>query len=533
MHEFTHVLKEQSSVKVVLNKGEQELADATVSFEIAFEDSVAKEKPTHVLVIDIPFSVYEKTEEEIAKWIRQKGERRLYELSTIDYIQFHTPGKHNVLFVLLCNAHQGITERILQRGSLRSYYEYGIDIDEISNKTMLGHVAGYYESLIEIPETFFSIVPETGWKKYWWAWANRWWTTKPTDQCDFRKRAIVSVTIQPVIWFMGFLFRLLTCIVYDILSIVMFILALPFGGQLEYFMEDFSEMHWDFLFLWSMKGSTCWENMVGNIFGLFDKDEWLKYKHHKIGSYEFGLPISLVGLAIQGSCWTFFVREILLVWTKDNFGQGGGNLLLAIVVTIIGLCHAYYVMNTTPYKKAKEWWNDNDNGTALLFLIGVVVVLVSLISFIMLQIMWHTQDIANAATNTGHFVSHGGAQVGKFVWSQGIWAILLVLIIIPILWGKKIKNWVWWKRIQLDNWYRGSRLDVWMHKTYTDITAWREKRAKAKPVKKRDEWIPAPAKTIVNIAPNMVVPIVKKPIYLAFKVSFWTLKSKVCRPYAK
>ncbi len=359
MIEFRNLLKENPLVRVVLNGGHQELDDATVPFALRFDPSIADKRPTHVLVISIPFSVYSTFKEDynihdLKYYLTQKGERRIYELSTIDYIQFNKPGKHNLIFVLFNDMSKEKRKEILQKGSLRIYYENEIAFEDVE-RGYLGIQNGYCEALVDIPEQFFAMVPKTGTRKLWWKWVNRWFLLDPVDECEFRKRALVAITIQPIIWILAFFLRFVVTTAVSIFILIVTIVALFCGGQPQTTWQTIGNAYWKFTLLYpSKKFRTTFEDW-------FDEDYWNEYKWYSIGKYEFRTIISPAGLSLQIFLWGLYIACIYDYFTplheyKTPLEHGFAILVLSTIAALVAVWHFQFIFFFMPFEKVRDWY---------------------------------------------------------------------------------------------------------------------------------------------------------------------------------
>lgn len=516
--EFTKILPEQSSVKVVLNGGHQELDDATIPFTMGFDESIAKREPTHVLVID--FSDWYATENNIYS-LSASGERRIYELNAINYIQFHRPGCHRLVFILFHNMTRGQKKTILQKGSLRSYYENKIYLDNAA-RTQLNTV-GYCEDLVEIPQHFFAVAPKTGLKKHWHTWVNRWFLTRPVDECEFRKRAILASTVQPIVWMLSFLLRLIPALVLMIGCSVLVTLALLCGQQAELIVwKNIGSIGWDFLFLYPRQG---WADTFDLINQYSDETDYMKIKHYKIGKLEFKVPISLGGLAIQLIGWGYFVTYIISYFQNwHNLSGEAEPLVRSLIVGSLVTVDLALILDTMPYEKVQKWAKEKFREKYPKTVYGYLwkVWFISLLAFLITQPQWGV--ILNVIT--------------QITLSWVIVIILIGLAATLFFSGKKIFKFISKNLSKLHRQFDETIPGKALKKA---ILANRERCRNIgtvpKPVLKQTyaDWLGEnmninylPTKVDVT---KVIAPTKAKEKVLRFRVSFWRLKSKVCRPY--
>ncbi len=542
---------EQSLVKVVLNGGHKELDDATIPFTLAMHEVIAEKQPTHVLVIDIPFDLYAKSSlnedrndplRTVKRDMKYIGERKIYELSKIDFLQFHKPGKHNLIFVLFSDIDKEQKKAILQKRSLRVQYENDINIQDIEEGYLGQNMVGYCEELIEIPEQFFAIVPKSGFKKGWWKWINRWFDTDPIDECEFRKRAIVALTIQPVVWFIGFLLRLTYGTIISVFAVVIKYVLYLSGQQTIYIFKNIGAIYVKFIFSYpNIKTAKI------TSFGFWEDAEQPTYKYYSIGKKEIKIPFSPFGLAIQIFLWSIYFGSIRYFWYSSFSAKRNlidiGPLMLLIYATLAAffiIGHLSLVLTTLPYERAEEWVTEKfgerrsevsrKQSYGVYFLCAIIMT-----CFFVAQIPW--SKIGSAIID-----------MSFSLWSKLIFAAIAILVIV---FRKKF-----WKNLNIGISYLNrfidrlnkSLLGKWLtrimpvrkivvqHSYGGTVTS--DVVQKKKPRKlTRTEWL----KVNMNInqlpdkvdLQNIIAETKANQVIQRFKVSFWRAKSKVCKPYAK
>lgn len=265
------ILNEQSKVRLTLNGGHQILDEATIPFQIAFDQSVVDAKPTHILVIDITKDVFCSDGERENYDVY--GERTIFPLEPINYIQFKKPGIHHLIFILI----NGLSKTKKRKCLQKSYGRYDSDFwfSSIENNSVVEGQVAYAEVLVEIPKELFSEKSETKFGKAIWNWVNKWYDLEPIDQCEYRKRAIIAFTIQPIIWILGFFIRLIPVVFISTIVMLRSIIAIFFGYQPTRFIPKADVIFWEFLVLFQ-SGSTK---------ELFTPSEWFgdviyEYTHY-------------------------------------------------------------------------------------------------------------------------------------------------------------------------------------------------------------------------------------------------------------
>ncbi len=363
MIDFQKILPDQSALKVVLNGGRSVLENATVPFKIGFDPSVADRKPTHVLVITLPYVYYENNASgslHTDPRLNLVGERQIFDLTTLDFIQFHKPGKQNIIFVLLKDPSKYTKDTILQKASLGSFYKYNLNFDDISKDSVSGlNILGYCEELVDVPKEFFAIRPKSGLKKHWHSWVNRWYRYPTVDQCLFRKRVPLALTVQLAVWLTGFLIRLVVVCVMNVFYLSAQLVMFVFGQQMliQGIGKALLYLNYEFLFLYRISNENDYKEKLKM---MFDGDYMLKYKVCGIGKYRIGIPISIWGIATQSLFWFMLCFIYYYVYKGELLTFGGfvSGVLLSILVPIT----TYFVITSMPYNKMTLWKSKDING---------------------------------------------------------------------------------------------------------------------------------------------------------------------------
>lgn len=527
---FRKLLPEDPSVRAVLNGGHTDLDDATVPFTLVFDKSVAQMKPTHVLVITLPYSSYEtvpdnteETEIPLNYYVANGGERQIFELSKVDFLQFHRPGKQNVIFILISNLDKESSKEILKKRDLGQYYENSIRLSSIPCNFISGiNIAGYYEEIVDVPKEFFSIIPETGFAKVWWNWVNRWHKSNPVDQCQYRERLAISVTIKPAAWLIGFILRLFIITIADIACAIVVIITYLSGIQvtLRSIKEFIIEYNWNFLFKYPYTNYSqifswnYWPDNGGN-----------ETKEYYFGGQKIKIPISPLGLILQIGLWAAFINCVYSFFFDPSWEAAIGYFIGSVAMLSFALVHLFgFVIQSMPYEKIKPWIQAKYKkpkyvqGPSPIFN-DTIVVWIGVLMFIFIfgfifRVPW--VKVANVSIDTTSKHSYGVsvtiAIILLFIYRKRLWLLAKMGL-------KKVVSWI------------DSKFDTVITKTTAT------KSIDQKPLT-LVEWYGEnmniqniPAK--VDFEKVMVAPTKKKEVALKFKVSFWRLKTKVCKPFAK
>jgi hypothetical protein len=502
------------------------------------------------------------------------------------YLQFHRPGQQNVMFVLLSSISKTARKKVLQKRSLSSYYEEGISFADIDENGVEGmEIVGHCEELIDVPKEFFAVQPKTGFKKGWWSWVNRWWETDPIDQCEFRKRAILAMTIQPIAWFLGFLLRFVIAMICNVLWPAVNILMFLTGTQIRTsaFFSRLYILNWEFLFLYRKKdwGDISQRDFWG------DEDFWFDFKKYKTGKWLYNIPISPIGLCMQILFWSLYFYSFYYVFGLQskylNAGAVGSG------AAFLGTWHLFFVISEMNYKAIGPWldrtlghkdsqknrfiwrivltlvlaislsafsmwmpWIATGKFIAKIFLIvfgywKIIVVVTFLLLFkfkgkkVLKQHYVKTRSVLIlAGVFLGIFLFLSPSVLTKgfgnlsFTWIHWVVVISGSYAIAYYLFGRKIsKFWSYigkqLSRINFSMPATQKMKEVLPRKTNTDYVS------KSLGL---DEWYKKhmaleniPAK--VSISQQIVAPTPKAAFVLKFKIGLWREKAKVCKPYVK
>ena len=269
---------ENQGMKVVINGGSITMESATVGVQCFFSEEVIKQKPTHILIIELDENeMGDKDEFNKAR----AGRRYVVPVTkVVEFIQFHSPGKHRFSFLAFgCGAKEmeGFLKRNNSGHSIA--YTYGIYWKEEEEKEAEGKVLkspdclnlmAYCIAEVEVPEGLFAKKPKSWFGQALWWWSNVFFVTKPVDECDYRKRVIFSLTVQPFIVLVeGVILGILSTIASALL-ILKRVTVFYFGWRPKSLFTGFKEVWnwiWTFDVDWSnadwdakrfpFKGSRC------------------------------------------------------------------------------------------------------------------------------------------------------------------------------------------------------------------------------------------------------------------------------------
>lgn len=496
------ILKRQSSMKVILNGGKFELDDATIPFQIGFDESIAEKKPAYVLVMDVtnPF-------DENGKRCSYdfSSERKLFKLEPIQYLQLKKPGVHHLIFILLGEISESSKKFLLEKSN-RMNYENGLYFNSIEQLELFHkRQISYCETVISVPEEFFAIKPKTGIKKMIWQWVNLWNSFDPIDQCEYRKRAIFAFTIQPIFWLIGFLVRLILVTLWTVLFLVFKTFALIFGYQPVKFIPYKKKVWYEFLILYPREGFSVLdlEDWVYRIFDGNLEEGYYPYKTLAVGKKRMHIPVTLAGVIFYIGMFSIYAFMFLTYFYADLSAKTSISVFL--VTIMISFCIMFLAVSQTlpTLKESEKWkekWNYSD-GEKLkqkvrLWIFSILTGM-SLLLYMITQIPWAK------------------------VFLLGVKAVifLLILLLVCVCFYFLFKS---------------------LFKTAQKI----KKNIKQKQFNQKDkefvrevkhkEWLLGsfninnlPKKVDLGLMPESSSPVHK------FVIGFWQTKAKVCKPYSK
>ncbi len=124
------------------------------------------------------------------------------------YVQFHKPGKNRILAAVVWRLDGDVSklkELFFERSS---YHRYEKNVLTYNGKSFQRDncqwefIGGETELEVVVPKELFAKEPPA-WEKWW---VNKFFETKPRDQCQYRRRRMIAYTIQPPIVFLVVIF---------------------------------------------------------------------------------------------------------------------------------------------------------------------------------------------------------------------------------------------------------------------------------------------------------------------------------------
>lgn len=195
--------------KVVCNRGEEVITASNLPIQWHLSEGMCAQEPTHVVVcmwkmdtLRDCLSGYAPDDPELPWRYRTFlantyiCKRRVFSvLDAQRFISFAAPGDFLVKVLLVRESEYASREWFAER---RGEFKYPIHPGVKQQPRKGGAIIAGHQFRITIPDTLFVRRPETRIQRLWWDWVNRWHDREPVDQCAFRKRAIIALTVQPI-----------------------------------------------------------------------------------------------------------------------------------------------------------------------------------------------------------------------------------------------------------------------------------------------------------------------------------------------
>lgn len=505
-----YILKEQSHMRVTLNGGSYELDDATIPFQIGFDESIADLKPTHILVIDVTRNPFTRENDE-RYYDDSSSERTLFRLEPLHYLQLKKPGIHHLIFILFNEVDKKYRQYLL--GNRFSGYNNSIEFCSIED-VILDNQISYAEVVVEVPEEFFAPEPKTKFEKAIYSWVNSWYRLKPVDQCEYRKRKIWAFTLKPVIYLLGFIPRLMLSVFIFVLMLIIRVGSFVFGYQPVSFFPNTKDLWINFLVLYpNIDYGTIItpENWLDD-----EEEEEIGFYPHKtlvIGEKRIYLPVALSGLIYYTSAIYIYVFIIVGYFSNINNDSVSdsniaSNIANLILVLLLSFSTAFFmVISTLPtIKNDNEWkkkWDKRfisakKRRKSIALRMSLVLGGIALSSFLVTQISWLNAWEALSAL-----------------------LLLLMYLILPIF------------AVVVVSYFAFKLLIPLFNKILPGLNKWIPSR---KEIREQDHLHWLKESFDIDNLPKRVdfssIP-ASSGIVHRFRINFWRVKAKVCKPYAK
>lgn len=516
------ILKEgTSSMKVVVDGGNTILSDSTVPFCIGFDKSISDNNPTKILVIDVTGNQFQ-----TINYLKDIGkdfisERTFFDLEPINYLQLKRPGIHHLIFVLFNYCSKDYRREFLQTTRSGSY-KCGVDYINIESNEFC-HQLCYTEVVVSVPDEYFAPEPKTKFQTMIFKWVNSWYKSEPIDECEYRKRKFWAFTTKPILWFFGFIPRIICSIVMTIVMFIVRIVCLVFGFQPVSFFPNLKMVFVDFLFKYPISDyeevfsfSSRWFNN-----SYFDKKKlcFYDYKTIWLGRKKVHTPVTLFGL-IYYSALFFSYTACLIGFFSLNVSLPASIFLLffqAVVSLIISISMVGVTLPTliNSQKWELKWDNTNNKKEVEKFQKKIAKIIffsmsgVATACFIYTKVNWkYFREINFFDFSLSFFSFIGG--------------ILLVIFVIITIVGVcvLIKN--------IIDFFRFTPNEI---KTFTSKIVVQRKNKK---IREKKSWLENSfdMSKIPEKVDFKVVPPYSSYLH-SLKITFWRTKAKVCRPFAQ
>ncbi|MDB5239085.1 MAG: hypothetical protein JWO00_420 [Candidatus Parcubacteria bacterium] len=349
------VVAKSCDMKIVLNGGSKVLDSATLPIQWFFEPEAMAKRPEWIVIV-----VQNTLKEEM--WRYSTGQRYLFKVTDrIAFIQLDKPGNYQVLIAAV----SGREPRWLLAGDYPGWYLYKIywptESKAASSKDL--EFASYACEMFEVPEGLFAKQSESMLGKALWKWINRWHRSKPTDQCDYRFRAIIAFTAQPICVGTAYLFRY-ACALFATLVLGICRAAVLFFGYRPLFFSEIAKF-WDYeqpirhlslrVLEYPVNGYRVWKRTA--------EPRWCSDPTDVL------MPVTPLQVCLAlGACYGLFVAYSLLSWETwlEILVQAIkyvalGVLAIALVFGLVKFCLAAFLdkKKLTEEKRSKlrkeEW----------------------------------------------------------------------------------------------------------------------------------------------------------------------------------
>ena len=431
---------------LTLNNGQHTVDEPTVPLTWKLSQELCQVKPTHLILIVQNDSEMRRDD---------LGERHLLKVSDLQkYIAFYRGGTHKIGVFLLSPKVDldRVKKGALDRSKGRRSYNHSFDIDDVVevvdaykpddedrantiaprlDKTDIMSAASF---TLEVPYGLFAQVPRKGIKALYWWLVNFRYDHPPIDQCEMRKRAIISM-LHPVFWF-GLVYRLAVLPVWFLMQLTALTagrLLLPLlGYRPASLFEDIEELwsrqivHGEFIF----KSFFDDERYALNKYGGESHRVWssdhayVRVDHLTSGSTKRMTVTPIAVLAVVFCGWYLFSPSASEQWFLPNgftYDLAAAALIgINLALVLVRLLKPYHL------KSSYKFWGVNDEDPTVSSWSFIPYIWISTISllcclgFILYSAGWDTFVDALWMTLVGVVVLGVGAWlIAKLIY----WAI--------------------------------------------------------------------------------------------------------------
>lgn len=185
-------LQSRPKVKLVLNRGQEELESATIAVQWFLSEEAIAEKPTHILIIDQTEAQFE------LAWYHginrcnrnNNGRRYVSELTdAVKFLTLYSTGIHHIsayVFAAEDSYHASRWAARMHEAFERDIIPEALELD--------GHYV-HAAIIIDVPKELFVQRPQSGWARTKYDYVNSFFAEGPVDECAFEKRQYFAFTL--------------------------------------------------------------------------------------------------------------------------------------------------------------------------------------------------------------------------------------------------------------------------------------------------------------------------------------------------
>lgn len=183
------------NIRLVVNGGSTVLEAATVPVEWHLSDELIAKEPKCVVICDLEMSLNKLEEQRETT----SGNRYFCKVTDlVKYLQLFRSGKHSLVVLVFCGDYAEKEAKCYLEKHSKSLYEKEVWFSDLVNQDKGYAEVTFFE--FEIPEELFAQKPESKFGNFIWNWVNGWYSSKPVDECEYRKRKISAFTFKPILW---------------------------------------------------------------------------------------------------------------------------------------------------------------------------------------------------------------------------------------------------------------------------------------------------------------------------------------------
>ncbi len=203
------------NIRLVINGGSNILDAATVPVEWHFSEELIAKNPQYIVICDHEYSI-----ERLKDFVHETSGNRYYSkvTSLVKYLQLFRPGRHH-LFVMVFYGDDAYKYMSSFTSKGKKTYNCNVSYTMLQNKFNNEFCMETTFVEFDVPEELFAKKPETKFGMMMWNYVNKWYSEKPSDECQYRKRKIMAFTLKPIafliLWLLasvfGTLYTLIGC----------------------------------------------------------------------------------------------------------------------------------------------------------------------------------------------------------------------------------------------------------------------------------------------------------------------------------